>query len=61
MADSKRASVQFIKDFDTVAGHFKLAELGELDQAKQCARNDMANAEISFSAMAQKIRNGEAI
>jgi hypothetical protein len=53
------ATKQFIVDFMMVSSHYMLAELGELEAAKECARNDMANAEISYAAMAAEIINGQ--
>lgn len=50
MADPK-----FVADFMLVANHYKLAELGELEEAKQAARDDMDAAVISYAAMAKEI------
>lgn len=47
-----KATKQFQQDFMLVAKHYKLAELGELEIAKQAARGDMENAEICYAAMA---------
>lgn len=49
------ATQKFVADFMLVANHYMLEELGELDEAKQAARNDMAAAEISYAAMAKEI------
>jgi hypothetical protein len=57
MTNAVKATPQFKRDFETVSAHYMLAELGELDQAKQSSRGDMENAERSFSAMASDIRN----
>lgn len=58
MSDSKIVSKQFVTDFETVASHYRLKELGEYEIAKQCARNDLENAQVSFALMAEKIRGG---
>ena len=50
------ATKQFAEDFETVAAHYRLKDLGEYDEAKQVARNDMAAAQVSFAAMAQEIK-----
>lgn len=55
-----KASKQFVDDFALVAKHYMLAEHGELELAKQMARDDMANAEISYRALANEISNGVA-
>ena len=47
---------QFVDDFDTVAKHYRLADLGELESAKACARADLANAIPTYAAMAAEIR-----
>lgn len=52
-----KATKKFKADFMLVAKHYMLAELGELETAKQAARNDMANAEICYAAMAKEIRS----
>lgn len=54
------AKPEFVADFIVVAKHYLLEELGELELAKQMARDDMANAEICYSALANEIRNGVA-
>jgi len=47
---------QLVQDFDLVAEHYGLKELGEYDEARQAARNDIESAKICFAAMAAKIR-----
>lgn len=49
------ASKKFVENFIKVANHYMLAELGELETAKQAARNDMANAEVCYAALAAEI------
>jgi hypothetical protein len=56
MTSPVQATRAFKADFDLVARHYHLSELGELETAKQCARADMSNAIISYSAMAKEIR-----
>ena len=58
MSNSKQitATREFADDFQLVAKHFKLSELGEIETAKQCARDDMSNAIVSYAAMAKEIR-----
>lgn len=51
-----KASKQFVSDFEIVSAHYMLEELGEIEEAKKAARNDMENAEISYRAMADEIR-----
>ena len=51
-----KVTKQFAQDFILVAKHYMLEELGEIEEAKKAARNDMANAEISYRAMADEIR-----
>ena len=50
------ATREFADDFQLVAKNYKLSELGELETAKQCARDDMPNAIVSYAAMAKEIR-----
>lgn len=50
------AKPEFVADFMLVAQHYLLAELGELEEAKEAARKDMANAERCFAALAAEIR-----
>lgn len=45
---------QLAADFATVAKHFHLAELDELEEAKQAVRNDQQNAAISYEIMARE-------
>jgi len=51
-----RVSREFLKQFDLVARHYRLAELGELEEAKAAARGDMESAEKCFAALAAEIR-----
>lgn len=49
-------SKQFVADFELVAEHYRLRELGEYDDAKQAARQDLVAAAEAFAAMADEIR-----
>lgn len=51
-----KATRQFSEDFELVAAHYRLKELGEYDEAKRAARNDLEAAQVSFAAMAQEIK-----
>lgn len=46
---------QFVKDFEKVAAHYKLKELGEYDEAKAAARNNIDAAIVCYSQMAKEI------
>lgn len=48
------ASKQFADDFEAVAEHYKLRELGQYEEAKQAARRDIEAAEVCFAAMAKE-------
>lgn len=50
-----RATREFVADFDLVAAHYRLEELGEMEEAKACARNDMANAIPCYAALAKEL------
>jgi len=54
-----KATKQFQHDFMLVANHYMLAELGELETAKQAARNDMAAAEVCYASLAAEIRGAD--
>lgn len=56
MSEARIASKQFVADFELVAEHYDLKALGEYDQVKQIARNDMVNAVPCFASMAAQIR-----
>lgn len=49
------ASKQFVADFEAVAVHYKLRELGQYDEAKAAARRDMPNAIVCFASMAKDV------
>lgn len=49
------ASRKFVENFERVAAHYRLAEFGELEQAKEAARADMAGAIECFAALAAEI------
>lgn len=51
-----RVSKQFKADFDLVARHFNLAELGELEDAKDAVRRDPEGAMACFAAMGADLR-----
>lgn len=56
-AQRKTAAVNsFQADFELVAAHYKLRELGEYEQALECAKNDVANAKICYAAIAASLR-----
>lgn len=48
------------EDFRVTAAHYGLAELGELEQAKQAVRDDPENAAISYGLMAQEVMGAAA-
>lgn len=50
-----KVSKKFSTDFLKVAKHYMLEELGELETAKQAARNDMENAEVCYASLAAEI------
>ena len=58
MSDSNSVSVPraFVADFECVAKHYKLEELGELADAKAAVKRDLENAIISFEVMATECR-----
>lgn len=55
MAEVK-VSRKFVADFETVATHYKLRELGEFELAKEAARRDIEAAQEAFAAIAAEIR-----
>ena len=61
MRGSERAKIvpkQFVEDFELVASHYKLKELGQYDEAKKAARADLDAAIVTFASLAQEVRNG---
>jgi hypothetical protein len=55
-----KVSKQFAADFEDVARHYRLRELGEYDEAKEAARRDIEAAKMCFAAMAHEIaREGD--
>ena len=62
MRISERVTVsqQFVADFETVATHYNLRELGEYELAKEAARRDIEAAQGAFAAIAAEIRKGQA-
>lgn len=53
-------SKQFVADFEAVAAHYNLRELGEYETAKIAARQDLEAAQEAFAAIAAEIRKGQA-
>ena len=51
-----RVSREFKANFDLVARFFRLAELGELEDAKEAVRRSPETAVICFAAMGQWVR-----
>lgn len=49
------ATKQFVDNFKLVSGHYMLSG-SEVEEAKQCARDNMADAEICYQALADEIR-----
>lgn len=45
---------QFVDDFELVATRYNLRELGEYEEAKAAARQDLDNAIITFSKLAKE-------
>lgn len=60
MSVSNSVSVpkQFVADFECVAKHYKLEELGELADARAAVKRDTANAIITFARLAEAVRKG---
>ena len=58
MRDSRPLIVprEFVDNFEIVATHYKLRELGEYEAAKLAARGDMENAITTFASLAKEIR-----
>jgi hypothetical protein len=48
-------SKQFAADFEAVARHYRLRELGEYDEAKEAARRGIEAAKVCFAAIAHDI------
>ena len=46
----------FYSDFELVATHYKLREIGEYEEAKEAAKNDLPNARICYHAIANSLR-----
>lgn len=53
-------SKRFAADFETVAAHYNLRELGEYADAKEAARRDIEAAQEAFAVIAAEIRKGQA-
>ena len=47
---------QLVEDFEVVAEHYRLRELGEYDIAKGIARDDMNSAMVCYHDLAERIR-----
>lgn len=54
MSAPVQATRQFKSDFALVCKHYKCTP-SEVEIMKACARNDLANATISFAAMAKEL------
>jgi hypothetical protein len=52
-----RVSKAFKADFDLVVRHFRLAELGELEDAKEAVRRSPETAAICFAEMGRWVRD----
>jgi hypothetical protein len=59
MGKTVRTSKQFADNFKLVAAHYACTP-SEIEAMKQAAREDMANAEISFAALSAEILQGVA-
>lgn len=55
-APSLAVPPRFVTDFDLVADYYNLKSLGQYDEAKQAARNDLENAITTYAALATEIR-----
>ena len=60
MTGSVNVSKAFVADFEKVATHYELRKLGQYDDAKQAARNDLDNAQATYAALSEDIRKGNA-
>lgn len=58
MRGSRIVPKQFVDDFEKVAEHYQLKQLGEYDQAKQLARDDIEQAIICYSQIAKTLSKG---
>lgn len=47
---------QFHEDFEIVATHYKLRELGEYDAAKQAARDNLESAITTYATLSNEVR-----
>jgi hypothetical protein len=52
------AKREFVQNFNKVARFYRLEELGEIEEAKECARRDMEAAEVCYAAIAREIEEG---
>ena len=50
----------FVADFECVAKHYKLEELGELADAKAAVKCDTASAIVTYARLADAVRKGAA-
>lgn len=55
-----KVTAQFASDFELVATHYNLRQLGEYDAARNAARNDIENAMPTYAALAEEIRKEQA-
>ncbi len=50
-----KVSKTFAANFEVVAAHYRLKELGEIEEAKNAAREDIENAEVCYALLAKEI------
>jgi hypothetical protein len=55
MSVSKAVPRKFAEDFELVAAHYRLAQLGEYKVAKQAARDNVDEAIKTYSSLAAEI------
>ncbi len=53
---TQKASKQFVENFMLVAEYYEFEAHGELEEAKQGARDDMEQAEICYASIAEHVR-----
>lgn len=51
---------QFVADFNLVAGFYRLAELGELETAREAVKRDTEAAIVTYARLADCVRKGNA-
>lgn len=50
----------FVADFETVANFYRLAELGELEDARSAVKRDTQAAIVTYARLAEAVRKGNA-